>query len=141
MELTMVRRFLPVTLRILLGLIFLATSLIGLILQPEPPPDFPARARAFADALEATGYMNPLVTVVQLASAASLLLNLWLPLMLVVLAPVTVNILLFHVFLTPNELFTSGLPGVVVFVLHVALLWIYRESYRPLLLRKPAPAP
>ncbi len=136
----MLKRFLPATLRILLGLIFLASSLVGLILQPEPPPDFPAGAASFARALDATGYMNPLVTVVQLLSAASLLLNLWMPLMLVVLAPVTVNILLFHVFLTPTMLFTSALPGVVVFVLNVALLWLHRESYRPLLARKPPPA-
>lgn len=136
----MVRRFLPATLRILLGLIFLASSLVGLILQPEPPPDFPARAMAFAQALDATGYMNPMITVIQLLSAVGLLLNLWVPLILVVLAPVTVNILLFHVFLTPTMLFTSALPGVVVFLFNVALLWVHRESYRPLLARKPPPA-
>jgi len=133
------KRYVPMALRMLLGLTFVATSLIGIFNLAQPPADYPTAALAFVEALGRSGYFNPELMTVQLVSGVALLLDLWTPLFLVVLVPVTVNILLFHVFLTPRLLFTVALPGLVVFALNVGLLWIYRAHYRGLLTRRARP--
>ncbi len=129
----MVKRFAPTVLRLLLGLIFVATSLVGMFQLAPPPADYPPEALAFGAALGQSGYFLYLLWAVQVVSGAALLLDLWTPLFLVVLAPVSVNILLFHLFLTPQALLTAGAPGIVAFGLNAALLWIYRKYYRGLL--------
>ncbi len=133
------KRFVPIVLRLLLGIIFVATSGIGIFQLAPPPTDYPPEALAFADALARSGYFMVELMAIQLVAGVALLLNLWTPLFLVVLAPVTVNILLFHIFLTPRLLFTVAAPGIVVFALNVGLLWIYRAHYRGLLTRRARP--
>ena len=59
-------------------------------------------------------------------SAVLLLLNRYVPLALTLLAPIIVNILLFHLLMAP-----SGLPLAVV----VTVLWDRRVSERPLRFR------
>lgn len=133
----MAKRFVPAVLRVLLGLIFIAVSLIGLLGKTTPPPAYPAAAIAFLDALRHASYFIWQVQGVQSLAGLALVLDLWTPLALVVLAPVSVNILLFHLFLTPRLLFTVAAPGLVVFVLNAVLLWLYREHYRTLLVPRP----
>ncbi|HVN26859.1 MAG TPA: hypothetical protein VMT64_00155, partial [Candidatus Binataceae bacterium] len=55
--------------------------------------------------LAATGYMLPLLYMTQAAAGACLLVGFYVPLALAVLAPVVINILLFHIFLAP-----AGIP-------------------------------
>jgi hypothetical protein len=58
-----------------------------------------------------------------------LLVNRFVPLALALLAPVVVNIILFHLFLAP-----SGLPvATVVLVLELFLAWVYRGAFRSML--------
>ncbi|HUJ76301.1 MAG TPA: DoxX family protein [bacterium] len=130
------KRLIPVALRLLLGLIFVVLPITGALQLMPTPPDYPAQALAFVGAFAATGYFTYWLLAVQVISGVALLLNLWTPLFLVVLAPVTVNILLFHLFLTPHALVTLGGLGILVFVLNVALLGYYRECYRPMLVRR-----
>ena len=67
-----------------------------------------------------------------------LLAGRWVPLALLALLPVTVNILLFHLFLDP------ALPGmgvaVLVFALNAFLIWPYRAHYAPLKEARAVPA-
>jgi hypothetical protein len=113
--------------RILLGLTFLVFGLNGFLhFLPQPVP--PEPALAFFGALAATGYMIPLLFTTQVAGGALILAGM-VPLGLVLLAPVIVNILLFHVFLAP-----SGLPlAVIVAALECFLAWAHGEVFRPLL--------
>lgn len=134
----MVKRYLPAVLRILLGLLLIAANLAALFLGTKPPPEYPAAATAFMLAMQHTGYLQWLVQGVEVLAGLALLVNLWVPLALVVLAPVSVNILLLHVFLTPGLLFTIALPGVLVFVLNAVLLWLYRDHYGELLVPRRA---
>jgi hypothetical protein len=58
-----------------------------------------------------------------------LLANRFVPLALTLLAPVIVNIILFHVFLAP-----SGIPmAVVVVAVELFLAWAYRGAFRSML--------
>jgi putative oxidoreductase len=116
-----------VILRSLAGLIFLVFGL-NLLLHFLPNPAEPAPAADFLGALFRTGYLLPLLGVTQAVSGALLLIGIMVPFALVLIAPVIVNILMFHIFLAP-----SGLPvALVVVVLEIILAWMYRDAFVPL---------
>jgi uncharacterized membrane protein YphA (DoxX/SURF4 family) len=124
------KRHLPAVARVVMGLLFLLMGLNGFLnFLPGPPAGMPASALAFLGALGASGYMVPLASGVQVVIAILLLSNRFVPLALVLIAPVIVNIVAFHLFLLP-----SGIaPGILVAALEVYLAWIYRDAFRPML--------
>jgi hypothetical protein len=98
--------------RFLLGLIFLVFGLNGFLhFIPMPPPT--GVAGQFLGAMFVTNYLV-FVFAIQLIGGVLLLINRFVPLGLTLLAPVIVNILLFHSLMAP-----SGL-GLALFV---AILW------------------
>src|SRR5947209_3718445 len=116
-------KILTIIARSLLGLVFVVFgSNAFLHFIPMPPPQ--GLAGEFTKALFVSHYFY-VVSVLQIAGGAILLLGRFVPLGLTLLGPVIVNILLFHIFLEP-----SGLPlAVVVSVLALFLLWAYRQSF------------
>jgi hypothetical protein len=113
--------------RILLGSIFLIFGLNG-FLQFIPQFAMPEGAIAFFGALAKTGYMLPLLFAAQIIGGVLLLAGM-VPLALVILAPIVVNIVAFHLFLAPG-----GLPlAIVVAAASLFLAYAYRKSYEPLL--------
>ena len=127
-------RLLTAGARLLLGLTFAVCGLNGFLhFLPPPSTAMPAAAVAFGSALFGTGYMMPLVAGTELLGGLLLLANCWVPLALIVLAPVVVNIALFHAFLTPTEV------GVACFVLalELALAAVHRRSYAALFVLRP----
>ena len=123
-------RFLPTTARLLSGLAWFVFGLNG-FLNFIPPPKKPMAegAMAFAGALMKTGYMFPLIAGTQLLVGVLLLLNLFVPLALVLIMPVLVNIIAFHIYLEPS----GSAPGVVLLALNLYLAWAYRNAYCPML--------
>lgn len=118
------------TARILMGLIFLVMGLNGFLFFLPVPPNLPAKGMAFAGALMQTGYMDPLLSGLQVVVAVLLLANRYVPLALTLIAPVVVNIALYHAFLSPG----AGAPlAAVVLVLEIYLAWVYRAAFRPML--------
>jgi hypothetical protein len=116
--------------RVLFGLAFTVFGLDGFLhFLPQPTTPPPEGAMAFAIALVKSGYMFPLIKGTELVSGLLLLSRRLAPLGLVLLAPVLVNIIAFHVFLAPEGL---AIPLVLVGV-EVGLAWTYRSAYRPLL--------
>lgn len=135
-------RHIPTVARALLGLLFLVFGLNGFLhFMPNPP--VPARAGEFLGALGATGYMFPLIKGTEVVGGALLLGGRFVPLALVLLAPVIVNIALFHLILAPGAF---GLVALIV-GLELFLAWSYRDSFarvlradaRPLEGREAAP--
>jgi uncharacterized membrane protein YphA (DoxX/SURF4 family) len=121
------RLIVPVA-RVLLGLVFLVFGL-NFFFQFMPMPPMAGPAGAFAGALFATGYMFPLIKVTEILGGLMLLSGRFVPLGLVLLAPIIVNIAAFHVFLTPGEV---GMSAVLV-AIEAFLGWSYRDSFRGLL--------
>ena len=113
--------------RIALGLLLLvfgANGILRFLHVPKPP----SRAEAFRRALSETGYMTPLWKAVEFLGAFFLLLNLWIPFALILLAPVLVNIFCFHLFLSRR-----GLPLAAVLVACAGILaWAHRHAFAPL---------
>src|SRR5437763_4327715 len=109
--------------RIVLVLIFVVFgSNIFLHFIPMPPPP-PTLAGDFTKALFVSHYLH-VVAVFQIVGGLLLLIGRFVPLGLVLLAPVIVNIDLVHVLMEP-----SGLPmAIVVSLLLVFLIWPYRDA-------------
>jgi putative oxidoreductase len=130
-------RFFPAIARILLGVPLVIFGLNGFLNFIKPPPDMvmPEKALQFSTALMESGYMMQLIGSTLLVSGVLLIINRFVPLALLFLAPFFVNSVLFHVFLEH-----SGLPMAVIFTaLMLYLAWAYRAAYRPLFLsRHPA---
>jgi uncharacterized membrane protein YphA (DoxX/SURF4 family) len=125
-------RFIPIIARVLLGLGFTIFGLNGFLnFIPPPKEPMPKAAMDFAGAMMQTGYMFKLVAGTQLVAGVLLLSNLFVPLALVLLMPILVNIIAFHLFLAPAP--GAFAPGIVFTLLALYLAWVYRKAYRPLL--------
>src|ERR1700761_4681896 len=109
--------------RILLGLIFVFFGLNGFLNFLHAPVP-PGPAGQFFGALYHTFYMN-IIFLVQLVGGVLLLSGRFLPLGLVLLGPVIVNILLFHISLQP-----AGLPpGVLAAILWFVVFFGVRKAF------------
>lgn len=91
-------------------------------------PALNPQAMQFVGALSETGYLMHLVKFIEFAGGLCLLTSRYVPLALVVLAPVVVNIFLVHLVLDPR-----GLPaGALLLISQVVLMWAYRHYYQSL---------
>lgn len=124
----------PHAARILLGLVFFVFGLNG-FLGFLPMPDHPGASGQFLGALAATGYMFPLIKGTEVLAGLALLSNRFVPLALVVLAPVIVNIFAFHAALDPSGI---GL-AVVTVVLALVNAWFYRDAFKSVVAFKSKP--
>ncbi len=117
----------------LLGLVFFVFGLNG-FWEFLPMPEMGEQAGDYMGGLAAAGYFFPVLKIVETVSGLLLLLRLFSPLALVLLAPVVVQILLFHVFLDP-----AGLPMAIVITLLEAYLGfvVYRDAFITVLHPKP----
>ena len=109
--------------RNLLGLMFVVFGLNGFLhFIPQPPPT--GVAAQFWMALGAAHYWEP-VFALQLLGGLILLSNRYVPLGLVLLGPVIVNILLFHILMAPKGI----PPGLVAFLLWLIVFYSVRSAF------------
>ena len=112
--------------RVLLGLLFLVFGLNGFLhFIPMPPPT--GLAGPYMGALFISHYLV-VVFLLQVVGGALLLANRYVPLALLLLGPVLVNILLFHLLIMHGGV----AMGLVATLLEVFLIWAYRLSFRGL---------
>lgn len=127
---------LPTVARLFLGLVFTVFGLNG-FLNFLPMPQIPEAAGAFLGALGATGYMFPLIKATEVVAGVLLLSNRFVPLALTLLAPVVVNIALFHAVLDAPQ--SMVMPVILV----AALAYLgraYRAAFAPMLQARTEPA-
>jgi hypothetical protein len=113
--------------RIVLGIllvVFCSNKFLHFI--PLPPPT--GSAADFMNSLGATGYIFPFVGILEVFIGAMLLIKKWVAFVLILLAPISINILLFHLFL--------DIPGVgaalIVAVLNAIMIYKHWKQYLPL---------
>jgi putative oxidoreductase len=113
----------PLGARLLLGLIFAVFGLNG-FLQFIPIPPAEGAAATFMGGLFAAGYFFPMLASVQILVGVALLTNILTPIALIVLAPITVNIVAYH------TLAPEGMPlALLVLVLHLGVAWSLRARF------------
>jgi putative oxidoreductase len=117
---------LPLIARILLGLIFFAAGLAGLLNLAPTPPDLPEALQTYNAGLKASVYFFPFLKVTETICGLLLLSGFYVPLALVILAPIVLNIFFVHAFLQP-----SGLPLAIILGLLTTYLAFFTPQYSP----------
>lgn len=117
--------------RLLLGFILVVFGMNKLL--PEafiPLPEMPEKAGDFMASLGATGYVLKTVGMIEIGIGVLLLLKKWVAFALIVLVPISLNIVLFHVFLD-----VSGIGGaLLVAILNGILIYKHWTQYKSLFL-------
>lgn len=120
--------------RLLFGLAFTVFGLNGVLMvfgKPfmPPPKEMPEAAASFFQALTNSRYMMPLIGGTQLVSGLLIFTGVLTPLGLALLAPVVVNIVLYHHYVDPSGL---GIAYVVL-ALELFLAYAYGPAFRGVL--------
>ena len=110
--------------RILLGLVFVVFGLNGFLNFISMGPMPSGLAGQFVGALALSHYFW-VVAALQVAGGALLLVNRFVPLGLVLLGPVIVNIVLYHVFLNPS----GAVLAIVVVILWGIVFYGHRQYF------------
>ncbi|HXA00989.1 MAG TPA: hypothetical protein VNW99_03315 [Cytophagaceae bacterium] len=114
--------------QIVLGLMFLVFGLNGFLhFIPAQPPS--GAAGDFVMGLFKSGYFFPFLKGVEVVCGILLLVNRFVILALLILAPIIINIFLFHLFL--------GIEGLPMSIILIALLgylaWTRKDAYKHVL--------
>ena len=120
--------------RILLGLIFFVFGLNFFLHFIPNGPAPTGTAGAFVGGLFQSGYLFPLIKVIETLCGFFLLFGRFIPLVLVVLLPISINIFLFHCFLEPGAMQISIV--VLILICQFYLAWVYRDYYKQLFIAK-----
>lgn len=126
-------KYVVIACRILLGLGFFVFGANGL-LHFLPMPPMPASDATTWSMIMTNHHWMPFIAVLQLIAGLLLLVNRFVPLALTILAPILVNVLLYHLLLLGG---TGIGAGVFCTVLEVILLFVYRRNFYPLLAMNP----
>ncbi len=113
--------------RIVLGLILIlfgTNKLYAFIPLPQPP----AAAADFMASLKASGYVLYAVAAFEIIIGLMLVFRIWVPFALAALVPLSLNILLFHLFLDVPAIGAA----ILVVGLNAVLLYKHRSKYAPL---------
>jgi uncharacterized membrane protein YphA (DoxX/SURF4 family) len=115
--------------RIVLAIVLILFGLNKLMPSPFIPlPELPEKAGQFMTSLANTGYVLKTVGVLEVLIGVLLLLKKWVAFALILLAPISINILLFHLFL--------DIPGLsmalIIVVFNVVLIYKHWPQYKPL---------
>lgn len=108
--------------RVILGGSMVVFGLNGFLQFMQMPP-LPAPAMDLMAAFARSGYFFPVLKLSEIVAGAMVLSGLFLPLGLLILAPILLHIVLFHLFLAP------GLSGMALpLVLVLAELYLAKEN-------------
>lgn len=95
-------------------------------------PTMSEAGQAFSGAIYDTGYLFPLIKIIEISCGIMLLSGLYIPLALILLAPILVGIVSLHIFLNP-----AGIPmSVILVIMHLALMIRNKEAYSGILKAK-----
>ncbi len=93
-----------------------------------PVLSVPQEALNFQNSLSATGYLLPVLGVVEIFIAILIIMRKWVPFALLLLAPISINVLLFHLFLNVSGIWIA----LIIVGINILLIYKYWKAYRPL---------
>lgn len=116
--------------RILLGLPFVVFGLNG-FLHFIPMQGMPERALDLIMAFVRTGYMLQIIAACEVVAGSMILSGFFVPLGLLILAPIVAHIILFHMFLTPGP--KELILPLIITALGLFLAKKYHKVFSPIL--------
>lgn len=120
-------RIATIIIRTLIGLLLLFAS-ISYFLQLFPEPPLTGNMKTFNDGLKASGYLVPLVKIIEFTCGLSFVTGKFNRLTYILLMPISVNIICTHLFLAPE-----GIPvAAFLFLGNIFLLYSKWDNYKSL---------
>lgn len=120
-------RITTIIIRSLIGLLLLFAS-ISYFLHLFPEPPLTGNMKIFNDGLNASGYLVPLVKIIELICGLSFVTAKFNKLTYILLMPISVNIICTHIFLAPE-----GIPiAAFLFLGNIFLLYTKWDTYKVL---------
>lgn len=119
--------------RIWLGFLYLVFGLDYFLHFIPYQPEHTGAAGALVAGLKGTGYIYPMMKILQIAGGLSLMSNYFAPFFAVVVFPMSLNVLLFHTILVPSGWYM----GVLLMGPNLLLGWGYRTYYAGMFTVKP----
>ena len=127
------KKYPPIIAGIVLGLLFIMSAVMVLFnLVKAPPPPEGSPAAMFFGAFAPTGYLT-FVKVLELVGGLLVMIPRLRNLGLLVLGPIVVNIVAFHLFIGGGFKDFVNPMLLVVIVLPLYLLWVARQNFARLL--------
>jgi len=117
--------------RVLMGLMFAFASIVVLF-KLMPQPEQTGNVKIFMDGMTASVYLMTTVKIIELVCAIAFLSGRFVALATVVIFPINLNILLFHVFLEPSGLFMA----ILLMLGNLFLAYYFRDRYTSMLAAK-----
>jgi hypothetical protein len=93
-----------------------------------PNPELPAEAGAFMGALDGSGYIFPILGIAYIIAGLCLVLNKAVPFALIVLVPVSINIVAFHLVYAPAGILFAA----IIAVLNLLLIYANWDRFKSL---------
>ncbi|MES2747647.1 MAG: DoxX family membrane protein [Bacteroidota bacterium] len=113
--------------RTLLGVLFIYASVM-FFLKKAPETEVTGDFKAFQVGMIASHYLMPLAKGLELICGLAFLSGRYVTLASIIILPVTLNILLININMTPDYL-----PlGILVFAGNLFLIYYYRQNYKSL---------
>lgn len=131
-------KYVAIIVGILLGLLFIASSAMILfnLIPPDkmpPPPPEGSLPALFMGAFMPSGYMT-FIKVLEMLGGLLVAIPRTRNLGLLVLGPIIVNILAFHIFILKGEGMVSSMVGFII-IAPLFLLWYERKAFAALVKR------
>jgi len=117
--------------RFVFGLLLVAMGAMA-FMNIQTSQEMPEASRAFAQALADTGYMNYLAGIVEILVGLMFVTKRYVALGAILLAPISVNIILFHIFLD----LATIVPGLVFMALNIFVAYSEWDKYKLILKAK-----
>ena len=134
MSTSTVSNSIPGIARILLGLLYLFFGLNYFFhFLHAAPPDPASKAGIFLGGLFNSGYFFLFLKTLETIYGLLLLIDWFVPLVLILIFPISLNIVLFHTILAPAP--QSLVISLLIILLNIYLAWAYRYLYFPLFRR------
>lgn len=111
----------------------LARTLLGLLLvfvgsnkvfQFMPMPEMPLAASTFMGAIVSAGFLLPLMALLEVLSGALLIMNKYSLLSAIIILPITLTAMIFHLALDPSNILFAG----IAFSLNVIVLFNQKKK-------------
>ncbi|GGM89613.1 hypothetical protein GCM10011609_28110 [Lentzea pudingi] len=120
-------KYINVVLHVLFGALFAFSGVFGI--GSQSTDGMAVEAVDFATALSESGFVMPVIKVVELVAGIMLLVNRFVPVALALSAPLVVGIFGFHLLLEPS----GAVIAVVLAAVEIYLAWVYRNAFAPTL--------
>lgn len=114
--------------QVILGLLLIVFGVNKFLNFMPSPENMPQAATDFMVSINNTGYLFKFIGFVEIVSGILILINKWVPFALLLIAPIVVNIILFHLALDLGSI----MPGAVILILVVYLFYSYWNKFKPL---------